>query len=125
MSDAGDIQPGAFIMFNREPCRVKRREIVTAGTHMHSKLKFYVQGLFSMQEKVVTFAHKDNVEEAEVEFNAGQLIMITGKTCQIMDTRTYETKDAEVSEDIASTLKENDVVSYVTYQGRSIILGRK
>ena len=67
MAEAKDVKVGDWVIFNREPFKVKRREIVTAGTHMHSKLKIIMQGLFSSGEKSAVYGHHDKMDMAELE----------------------------------------------------------
>ena len=121
MVEAKDVKAGEWILFNREPYKVKRRETVTAGTHMHSKIKLIMAGLFSPGEKSAVYAHHDKLDPAELEFKSGQVISVVGNKCQIMDSRTYEVADAELSP--GSEVKEGMTVAFVLYSGRNIITG--
>ncbi len=119
MPVAKDVEIGAWIIFNREPYKVKRKETVTAGTHMHSKLKFILQGLFG-GEKSAIYAHNDKVDFAELEMKTGQVISVSGSTCQVMDGRTYEVEDAEIPEGIE--VQPEKSAQYVTYNGKTTIV---
>ena len=120
MPEAKDIKVGEWIIFNREPYKLKRKEIVTAGTHMHSMLKFIMTGLFSTGEKSTGYSHHDRLYIPDLEFKTGQVIALFEKKCQIMDVRSYEVIDAEILE---GQVKEGDNVSFVTYNGKNIIVG--
>ena len=119
--EAKDVKQGDWIIFNREPYKVKRKETVTAGTHMHSKTKLIMQGLFSSGEKSAVYAHHDKLEEADLKLGSGQIISVSGKKCQIMDSRTYEVVDAEINED--SEIREGMTVVIANYNGKFIIVG--
>ncbi len=121
MPEAKDVRIGEYIIFNREPYKLKRKEIVTAGTHMHSKLKFIMQGLFSTGEKTSVFGHHDKVDLAELEMKSGQVISVVGSKCQIMDSRSYEVVDVEVNPDVP--VQEGSNVIFVLYNGRNILMG--
>ncbi len=121
MPEAKDVRIGEWIVFNREPYKLKRRETVTAGTHMHSKLKFIMQGLFSTGEKSAVFAHHDKVDIAELEMKSGQVISVVGNKCQIMDSRTYEVVDVELNPDFS--VEEGKTIMFVLYNGRNMIIG--
>ncbi|MBI2133357.1 hypothetical protein HYU11_01605 [Candidatus Woesearchaeota archaeon] len=121
MPEAKDVKIGEWIIFNREPYKLKRKEIVTAGTHMHSKLKFIMQGLFSTGEKSAVYGHHDKVDIAELEMKSGPVISIAGNKCQIMDSRSYEVVDVEMGPDLA--VEEGKVVMFVLYNGRHLIIG--
>lgn len=121
MPEAKDVKVGEWIIFNREPYKLKRKEIVTAGTHMHSKLKFIMQGLFSPGEKSAVYGHHDKVDIAELEMKSGQVISVVGSKCQIMDSRTYEVVDVEFSPDV--TVEEGKTIMFVLYNGRNMIIG--
>ncbi len=123
MVEAKDVKVGDWVVFNREPFKVKRRETVTAGTHMHSKIKLVMQGLFSQGEKSAVYAHHDKLDQPELEFKSGQVISVTSNKCQIMDSRTYEVIDAELSPD--SGIQEGSSVTLVNYNGRNIITGAR
>lgn len=120
MAVAKDVEIGGWIIFNREPYKVKRKDVITAGTHSHSKLKFTLQGLFSQGEKTNVYAHNDKVDLAEIEMKTGQVISVSGKRCQVMDSRTYEIEEAELPEGIEVAPERS--VQYVTYNGKTTVV---
>ncbi len=119
MAVAKDVEIGAWIMFNREPYKVKRKDVITAGTHSHSKLKFTLQGLFAPGEKQNVYAHNDSVELAELEMKSGQIISVTGDKCQIMDSRTYEIDDVYIPQ--GTEVKEGGIAQYVSFRGKCTV----
>ncbi len=120
MAVAKDVEIGTWIMFNREPYKLKRKETITAGTHMHSKLKFILQGLFSQGEKSAIYAHNDKVDIAELEMITGQVISVSGNTCQVMDGRTYEVEEVYIPEGTEVAPEKN--VQYVSYNGKKTVI---
>lgn len=120
MAVAKDVEIGAWIVFNREPYKVKRKDVITAGTHSHSKLKFTLQGLFGQGEKTNVYAHNDQLDMADLEIKTGQIISVTGNKCQIMEGRTYEIEEAEIPEGIEAAPERS--AQYVTYKGKTTVV---
>ena len=119
MVEAKDIRTGDWIVFNREPYKVVRKEIVTAGTHMHSKSKLIMRGMFSPGEKSQVYGHHDKLDIAELEFKSGQVISVGAKV-QLMDTRTYETFEVDPNPEVEVT--EGMVLNIAHFNGKLYIL---
>ena len=54
MAVATDLEKGKWFLVNNEPVRVTRKEVVAVGTHSHTKLKIFFQGLAAKGEKSIT-----------------------------------------------------------------------
>lgn len=125
MAEASELERGKYFIWNNEPVRVVRKELVAYGTHSHTKLKLYVQGLKTKGEKVVTLGHNDKVEILDIIRKIGQVISKTNNKVQVMDAISYETLDAEADEELLNQIKEGDQVTFVDYAGAAQILDRK
>ena len=121
MAEAKDIKTGDWVMFNRQPFKVKRKEIVTAGTHMHSKSKLIMVSLFGGGEKAQVYGHHDKLDTVDIQHKLGQVISVSGNKCQIMDTKSYEVFDALTTEE--NPVSEGQSVLFVSYDGKNIIVG--
>lgn len=125
MSQASELERGNYFIYNNEPVRVLRREVIVVGTHSHSKLKFYIQGLNEKGEKTVTFQHTDKVEIVDIIRKLGQIISKTGSKAQVMDMVTYETLDATAPSEVLNSLNEGDNVTFVELSGNVQILEKR
>ncbi len=125
MAVATELQKGSYFMMNSEPVRVTRKEVVAVGTHSHSKLKIFYQGLKDKGEKTVNLSHTDKVEILDIIRKQGQIISKSHNAAQLMDMVTYETLDANASPEIFNELKEGDVVTFIELYGKIQILEKR
>jgi len=107
MPQASELERGTYFIYNNEPVRVLRKEVIVVGTHSHSKLKFYIQGLNERGERTVTFHHTDKVEIVDIIRKQGQIISKSNNKVQLMDMVSYETLDSSVPSELFNELNEN------------------
>ena len=125
MPTASELQRGSYFIYNNEPVRVLRKEVIVVGTHSHSKLKFYIQGLNEKGEKTATFHHTDKVEVVDIVRKLGQIIAKSNNKIQIMDMMTYETLDANASSELLNELNEGDQVTFIEFKGNFEIIEKR
>ena len=51
MATASELEKGSYFLHQGEPVKFTRKEIVTVGTHCHTKLKIFFQGLVAKGER--------------------------------------------------------------------------
>ncbi|MBI3035555.1 hypothetical protein HYY71_04485 [Candidatus Woesearchaeota archaeon] len=51
MPTASELERGSYFIYNGEPVRVLRKEVIVVGTHSHSKLKFYSKSHKNLSNK--------------------------------------------------------------------------
>ena len=125
MPTATELERGNYFIYHNEPVRVLRREVIVVGTHSHSKLKFYIQGLREKGERTVTFQHSDRVEKMEIVRKQGQIISKSGNKVQLMDAVSYETLDSSLPQELADDVNEGDSVTFVDLNGKIEILDKR
>jgi len=125
MSSASELKKGSYFIYNGEPVCVVRKEIVVYGTHSHSKLKLFIQGLNKKGEKSINLHHTDKVETVDITRKTGQVISKTNDKVQIMDNVSYETLDGNATEEIFNELNEGDQVIFVDLNGDIQIIEKK
>ena len=125
MSTATELERGNYFIHNGEPVRVIRKEVIVVGTHSHSKLKFYIQGLREKGERSVIFQHSDRVEKIEITRKQGQIISKSSSKVQLMDMVTYETLDANLPAELVNDIYEGDNVTFVELNGKVEILDKR
>ena len=125
MSIASELEKGNYFICNGEPVRVIRREVVAVGTHSHTKLKFFIQGLREKGERSVTLQHSDRIEKVEITRKQGQIISKSSNKVQVMDAVTYETLDADIPIELADEINEGDDVTFVELKGKVEILEKR
>ncbi len=123
MIKVADARTGTCIMNRGEPYKVVQKERVTVGTHMHSKTRLTVQGIFSGRTEVLTLGHHENLEDVEILNKKGQVVAKTPPNqIQIMDLVSYETITATVSDDQFAKIGEGNIVTFVELQGKVIVI---
>jgi translation elongation factor P/translation initiation factor 5A len=125
MATASEMDRGKYFMYKGEVCKVNRREIVTYGTHCHSKLKFYIEDIDGKNERTVTFQHQDRVDLVEIMKKTASIISISDTTVQIMDSHSFETFDAQTEPALKAQLKEGEEVIFVNLNGLVKVLEKK
>jgi len=125
MSIASELEKGNYFIYNGEPVRVARKEVVSVGTHSHTKLKFYVQGLREKGEKIVIFQHSDKVEKIEITRKQGQIISKASNKVQLMDSTSYETLDSTIPKELIDEINEGDYVTFIELNGKVEILEKR
>ena len=125
MPTASELERGNYFIYNQEPVRVIRKEVIVVGTHSHSKLKFYIQGLREKGERTVTFQHSDRVEKIELIRKQGQIISKTNNKVLLMDAVSYETLDANLPTELLDGVNEGDNVTFVELNGIVEILDKR
>ena len=99
--------------------------MIVVGTHSHSKLKFYIQGLNEKSERNVNFHHTDKVEIVDIIRKLGQVIAKTNNKIQLMDMVSYETLDANAPSELFNELNEGDQVTFVDVNGNIQIIEKR
>ena len=125
MASASELKKGSYFIYNGEPVCVVRKEIVVYGTHSHSKLKLFIQGLNKKGERSINMHHTDKVEIADITRKTGQIISKTDDTAQIMDDVSYETLDTTVPKELLDELNEGDHVVFIEFKGNIQIIEKK
>ena len=125
MSNATELEKGKYFLVNNEPARVLRKEVVSVGTHSHTKLKIYDQGLSAKGEKSIILGHGDKVDILDISRKQGQVISKAHDKVQIMDMVSYETLDATAPHEIFNELREGDTVTFIDLNGAFQILDKR
>ena len=125
MASASELKKGSYFIYKNEPVRVNRKELVAYGTHSHSKLKLFIQGLNERGERAVNFHHTDKVEIVDIIRKVGQVISKTNDKVQIMDSVSYETLDGTTTEDLHNELNEGDKVTFIDLKGDIRIIEKR
>lgn len=125
MPVAKDLEVGSYFLQNNELMKVVRKELVAYGTHSHTKLKITAQSLFSKVEKIFTFGHNDKVEMEDVTRKEAQVISKPGDKIQIMDTKSYETFDANCDKELFDRINNGDIVTFIEFRGQINIIEKR
>lgn len=119
--EAQNVVKGTYILYNKSPHLVTRKEVVVYGTHSHSKTKIYLKPLEGGGEKSLVMAHHDHVDALDIQRKSAQVISRSGDLLQIMDNVSFETFDAELADGVEDEIMEGDEVTFVNF-GKATVL---
>ena len=123
MIKVADARVGSCIMNRDEPSKVTGKERVTVGTHMHSKTRLTVQGIFSGRSEVLTLGHHENLEDIEIINKKGQVVAkIPPSQVQVMDLVSYETLTATVTPEQFAQISEGYILTFIEIQGKLVVI---
>ena len=125
MPSATELKKGSYFIHNDEPVRVNRKEVVVFGTHSHSKLKLFIQGLTDKSEKELNIHHHEKVEILGIIRKEGQVISKTNDKIQIMDNVSYETLEGNAPHELQNELNEGDLVTFVEFKGNVQVIEKR
>ncbi len=121
-----DVKVGACVMNRGEPYKVIQKERVTTGTHMHSKTKITLQGIFSGRTEVLTLSHHENLEDVDISSKKGQVVAkVPPDQLQIMDLVSYETVNSTVRDDVFQKVQEGSIVTFIDFNGKIVVMEAK
>ena len=125
MASASELKKGSYFVHNGKIVKVNRKEVVVYGTHSHSKLKLFIQGLNQKGETAINLHHTDKVDIVDIIRKVGQVIAKKNDTIQIMDNVSYETLDGTASEDLNNELQEGDQITFIDFNGNIQIIEKR
>ena len=124
MANAADLERGKFFVHKGELLQVTKKGVINVGTHSHTKLCLTACDVNGKREREVILAHNDKVDMVDVMKKKANVISISGGKVQIMDSQSYETLDAECEPEVLETLKVEDEIIFIEYNGVKV-LGKK
>jgi len=125
MASASELKKGSYFIHEGKPVRVNRKEIVAYGTHSHSKLKIFIQGLNDKSEKTINMHHTDKIEIVSIIRKEGQVLSKSDGKVQIMDSVSYETLDGDAPEELHRELTEGDQITFIDFKGNIQIIEKR
>lgn len=99
-ASAKDIKVGKYILIDEIPCKVVEIETSKTGKHGAGKMRVTGIGIFEGQKKVLLTPADADVEVPIIERKTVQIMSVSGKTAQVMDTQTYEIYDIEIPDEL-------------------------
>jgi len=99
---AKELKVGKYILIDDIPCRVVGVESSRPGKHGSAKMRITAVGIFEGQKKTLLTPGDADVEVPIIERKTVQILSVTGKTAQVMDSQSYEMYEMEIPDEIAA-----------------------
>ena len=122
LTHATSLKVGGYVIFNGKACRIT--DILTSrpGKHGHAKVRISAVGLVDGSKIIKVHPGHDKIEVPIIEKESAQVLSIQEDTANVMDSKTYETFDLKISEDLKGIVKEGDKVTYWVIMGEKVMM---
>lgn len=110
---AKDLKVGKYVLIDDIPCKVVNIESSKPGKHGSAKMRITAIGIFERQKKTLLTPGDADVDVPIIERKSVQIMSVSGKNAQVMDSKTYEIFDIEIPEEMAGEAaagKEADIL---------------
>lgn len=96
----GGLKKGDTIIIDEAACKVTDTATSRPGKHGHAKVNLTAVGILDGKKRNVVMPGHDKVEAPIIEKKSAQVLSVSGKIANVMDTETYETFEMEIPEDL-------------------------
>lgn len=107
-----EVKPGKYILVDGIACVVKSVQVSRPGKHGHSKCRVEANGIIDGQKKIFVKPGHDTIESPIIEKESAQVLSINGDTANVMDSKSFETFDLKIPEELKNEVKEGVEVIY-------------
>ncbi len=115
---AKELKVGKYILIEDIPCRIVDIESSKPGKHGSAKMRITAVGVFEGQKKTLLTPGDADVEVPIIERKSVQIMSVTGKTAQVMDSQTYEMYEMEIPEELVSSAAAGKEVEILEAMGK-------
>jgi len=122
LTHVGGLKVGGYVIFDGKACKIIDIQISKTGKHGHAKARISAVGLVDVSKIIKIHPSHDKVEVPIIEKESAQVLSIQGDMANVMDSKTYETFDLKISEDLKGTVKEGDQVTYWIIMGEKVMM---
>ncbi len=122
LTHVGGLKVGGYVIFDGKACKIIDIQISKTGKHGHAKARISAVGLVDGSKIIKIHPSHDKVEVPIIEKESAQVLSIQGDSANVMDSKTYETFDLKISEDLKGTVKEGDQVTYWIIMGEKVMM---
>jgi translation initiation factor 5A len=110
---AKDLKVGKYVMVEDIPCKVVNIESSKPGKHGSAKMRITAIGIFEGQKKTLLTPGDADVTIPIIDRASAQIMSVSGKTAQVMDSKSYEIYDIDIPDELVSEAaagKEADIL---------------
>ncbi|MDO8553850.1 MAG: translation initiation factor IF-5A [Candidatus Micrarchaeota archaeon] len=115
---AKDLKEGKYILIEDIPCRVADIDKSKSGKHGAAKMRITAIGVFDGQKKIMLTPGDADVEVPIINRTNVQIMSVSGKTAQVMDSQTYEIYEIEIPEEMVANAASGKEAEILEAMGR-------
>lgn len=107
-----ELKVGRYIIVDGVACVVKSLQVSRPGKHGHAKYRVEANSLIGNQKKVFIKPGHDSIDSPVIEKESAQVLSVSGDTATVMDSKTYETFELKIPEELKGDVKEGVEIIY-------------
>jgi len=115
---AKELKVGKYVLIDDVPCRVVGVESSRPGKHGSAKMRITAVGIFESQKKTLLTPGDADVEVPIIERKSVQILSVSGKTAQVMDSQSYEMYEMEIPDELVSEAVAGKEVEVLEAMGK-------
>jgi len=111
-ASVGKLTKGSYVIIDGVACKVSSTQTSRPGKHGHAKVRLEAVGLIDGKKRITVTPGHDSIDVPIIEKKTAQVLSISGKTANVMDSETYETFDMEIPDDLKDEIVEGANILY-------------
>ena len=121
LTAASALKVGNYVLFDNKASVITDIQTSKTGKHGHAKCRITAVGLIGGSKRIKVIPGTDKVEVPIIEKENAQVLSIQGDTANVMDSKTYETFDLKIPENLKEKIKEGSTVLYWIIMGEKVM----
>jgi translation initiation factor 5A len=107
-----NLKKGSYVVMEGAACVVSSIQVSRPGKHGHSKIRVEAVGIIDNKKRNEVMPGHDNVEVPIVEKKNAQVLTVTDKMANLMDSTTYETFDLAIPDELKGQVQPGMTIVY-------------
>ena len=108
----GTLQKGNYVILDGAACKVTNIQVSRPGKHGHAKVRLEAVGIIDGKKRATIMPGHDHIDTPIIDKRTAQVLSISGKTANVMDSETYETFDLDIPDELKGEIVEGSNVLY-------------
>ncbi|MBT5021539.1 translation initiation factor IF-5A [Candidatus Woesearchaeota archaeon] len=110
--EVSTIQKGSSMVIDGHACKVNDVQTSRPGKHGHAKCRITATGLLDDKKRVIVMPGHDHVDVPVIDKRNAQVLSMSGKHANVMDSETFETFDLEIPAELKEDIVEGCTIVY-------------
>ena len=121
-AEVRELKVGRYMMVEDSPSKIMEITTSKPGKHGEAKSRIVAIGIFDNQKRSAVFPVKHKVKVPVIEKKNAQVLSVSNKEAQLMDSETFETFVIPLNEEEMGKVKAGAEVSYWEAMGMRKIM---
>ncbi len=112
LASVSHLKKGSYVVMDGVACIVTNTQTSRPGKHGHAKTRVEAVGIIDGRKRQEVMPGHDNVPVPIIEKKTAQVLSVSGKTANVMDSESYETFDMEIPKELEGTVVGGVTILY-------------